>query len=335
MAVIYKTPFETNDYFVDFSKQLSSGETLVSFSVTAFNETAQSDATAEIIGPTAPSISGTQIVFWYQGGILNNLYVISVQATTSQGRGLEGDVNLIVINQAQIAEPPQQQNLQPSPVDLTTLQNVKDWLKLSVTTDDQILQACITAASLYILQKTGTGDQNGDLQQSPLASVCYFSEWYDGSGTTRLFLRNRPIVSIVGITINGFAVPLSTGFAVAGYVVDGSAKSISLRQGLLGWGGSWGLTAWQAGSYRSFGRGPRFWQGNQNINVQYNAGFNTTPFDLELAVKRIVAMNYKRRDWVGELSRSMGLGAGSMRFSSWIMDPQDEDIILAYTRTLG
>lgn len=228
----------------------------------------------------------------------------------------------------------EQDGISPSPIDLTTLQNVKDWLKLQPPTsnDDDLIQACITAVSSYILWRTGQGDQSGDLSQSPFAAVCNFNDTYDGSGTLRQFLHNRPIVNVSAVTIDGVAVPASSGPMVAGFVVDGTRKSISLRPGIGSAGFGW--TAWQAGTYRATGRWPRFNEGIQNVNIQYSAGYAQTPFDLELAAKRIVALNYQRRDWIGEMSRSMGLGAGTVRLTTWELDPQDERILDYYTRTL-
>lgn len=231
-----------------------------------------------------------------------------------------------------MAAPEEQTGLNASPIDLTTLQNVKDWVRLTSANDDELIQSCITAVSAYILWRTGQGDQSGDLSQSPLAQVCNFTDIYDGSGTYRLFLHNRPIVNVSAVVVDGFSVPASSGSAVAGFVIDGTRKSIALRPGLGS--SNFGWTNWQAGPYRAYTRWPRFTEGIQNVSVQYSAGYAQTPFDLELAAKRIVALNYKRRDWTGELSRSMGIGAGSVRLSATEIDPQDEGIILAYTRTL-
>lgn len=226
---------------------------------------------------------------------------------------------------------PQEQNLSPSPLDLTTLQNVKDWLHLNSVNDDQMIQACITAFSIYVLWRTGTGDQNGDLQQSPFTQVCSFSEWYDGAGTTRLYLRNRPIASVTLVTIDGVTIPRSTGPTVLGWVVDGRAKSIALRTG-SGSAPSLPFTAWQSGPYRAFNR-LAFNVGIQNVNVQYSAGYAQVPFDLELAAKRIVAKAYKMKDWIGEENRAMGLNAGSQRFN-WEMSKDDEYILANYSRTV-
>src|SRR6266849_2421831 len=125
-----------------------------------------------------------------------------------------------------------------SSLDLTTVDLVKSWLtgfgSAASSGDDALIQSCITAWGYEFLHRTGQGDQNGDLLQSPFTQVCNFNETYDGSGTYRLFLKNRPIVNVSALTINGINITPSGRVGVSGYVVDGTAKSIALRQGVAG-----------------------------------------------------------------------------------------------------
>ena len=97
MSAIVKTPSEVDSYFLDFVNQLSTGETISTSSVTAYDVLNARDATAQIISTSpAPSVSGTQVIFWYQGGTVNGRYIIAVKVTTSLNRALEGDVDLLV-----------------------------------------------------------------------------------------------------------------------------------------------------------------------------------------------------------------------------------------------
>lgn len=96
MAKIIKTPAMVDNYFVDFAARLGTGETLTGPSVTAFDLTAGRDVTADMIGTPAPAVSGTQVIFWYQGGVANRDYFFGVKVGTSAGRTLEEDVDVQV-----------------------------------------------------------------------------------------------------------------------------------------------------------------------------------------------------------------------------------------------
>jgi len=222
-----------------------------------------------------------------------------------------------------------------SKLDLTSIAIFKNWAGISASSinDDDVIQQCITAWGSMFLWLTGYGDQNGDLTQSPFNSICDFNETYDGKGTYRLFLNNRPIRSVTAVNINGIAVQQSSGYAVQGWVVDGTGKSISLRSSLTGWGtyGTWG---WPSGPFSALGSGLRFWRGVQNINVQYSAGYDVTPLDIQTAANVVVLQNYKRRKYQDEATRSMSGGAGSTRYQNWSIPPEVQTVVESYARTL-
>lgn len=221
----------------------------------------------------------------------------------------------------------------PNAIDLTTLANVQNWLGSTSqnSTEQQVMQDCITAASLYWLHYTGLGPQGlTNPTASPLNSVVTFSEVYDGSGSARLFLRNRPIVSVTSLTIGLIPIAASTGVNVPGYVIDGSQKSISLR-------GGFGAPApgqllrvgfWNArGHYRGFG------DDIQSVAITYTAGYAATPFDVELAVREQVATNYKRRQWIDQRSQAMAQGAGTVMYQSWELSPSVRSVLDRYRRS--
>lgn len=226
-----------------------------------------------------------------------------------------------------------------SPLDLTTLNIVKSWIPglnpSTPTADDPVIQSCITSWGYEFLKRTGQGDQNQDFEQSPFTAVCTFNETYDGMGTYRLFLRNRPIQSVIQLVINTVAIAQSTAVGAAGYVVDGSGKSIALRQGIVGWG-SPSPTYWsyQAGPFSTMSTGLKFWQGIQNVSVQYTAGYSTVPADIQECANKVVAQNYQRRSWVDEASRAMAGGGGTIRYRDWDIPIECQLIVDRYTRTL-
>ena len=51
-----------------------------------------------------------------------------------------------------------------------------------------------------------------------------------------------------------------------------------------------------------------------NINVQYQAGYTATPPDVELACCQMVAVNYRRRNWVDLKSAAMAQSAGTLSY---------------------
>lgn len=166
--------------------------------------------------------------------------------------------------------------LLPNPIDLTTLAAVKSWVKvpLNQTADDDLIQACITAAGMFWLVATGRGNADGSVPAlSPFNQPVPYNENYDGpgnldvNGNSRMFLRNSPIQSVQQLTVNTFQVQQSTAFGQPGWVIDSGGKSLLIRGG-GGGSGSFTNNFFPLGSTSAF-----FRKGGQNINVQYTAGF--------------------------------------------------------------
>jgi hypothetical protein len=299
-----------------------------------------------------------------------------------------------------------------NPIDLTTVQNVLNWLTNSSAsaTEKQVVQDCITAASAGWIAALGFGPSGGVLPtQSPLNSVMSFSDVYDGSGSDRQFLRVRPIISVSSLSVGGIAIPASSSPNSPGYVIDSSGKSISIVSGF-------GAPA--PGQLLRVGfanlRGGNNWafrQGVQNVQVQYTAGYQAqtisnelqtipstgpftiavnlqpwfsdlgvtyfsggaaltktltapnagqynlqpggqylfnsgdagkqvqisytatgVPYDIELAVRQLAALNYKRRPYRDQSSQMMANGAGSIVFRGWEMPPEVERVLNRYMR---
>ena len=227
------------------------------------------------------------------------------------------------------APSPEQSGLMPTNLDLTTVANVKDWLEIPLddTTDDNLIQACITAAGTYWLWRTGLAPQNGEYTGSPLNSQVSVTETYNGNGSPRMFLRLIPIVSVQSLVINAVPINQSTAYGIPGWVIDGDARSIWIR-----YGGGTNVTV-TFPYYPGLIAGNYFQKGIQNVTVEYTAGYATTPFDVEQASKQMVSENYKRRQWIGLRSQSMGMNAGSTTYNSWVVAPEVEAVITAYTRT--
>lgn len=227
-----------------------------------------------------------------------------------------------------VKAPPPEQSLSPSALDLTTLQNVKDYLGVTGTGDDNVIQGLITALGTAWLWWTGLGNQNRINTQSPFNSQVTYSEVYDGNGSPRMYLRNRPIISVVSLSIDGVVMQASTGYPNPGYVIDGNAKSIVL---INGGGPSSATFSFNYLPGPSCG-GWWFKKGLQNVSVQYTAGYSTTPFDVELAAKQIVATTYQRKKRRDQTSQAMAQGAGTIAFRDWSIPPEAREVINAYRR---
>jgi hypothetical protein len=144
-----------------------------------------------------------------------------------------------------------------SPLDLTTLANVKAWLSITSTNSDAILGALITAASRAIYANLG--------RASLLPRA--FVERYDGvtMPNRRLYLRNWPVLSIASLTNNGVTIPPAPAVVgsmpQSGYLLelwDGTPPGQPQPIDVYG--------SFQWGSYH-------FTRGRQNVGVTYTAGY--------------------------------------------------------------
>lgn len=170
-----------------------------------------------------------------------------------------------------------------SPMDLASLNAVKNWLNIQSNTSDDNLQACLTAASIYFLRATGRGPQNWqNVTQSPFNESVLFTETYDGISGDKLYLRNFPINSVASLSVGGVAQSASTGVTLPGYVIDGSGRALVLRVGgggaspqtfgyMARFGNGYTAGAGAQGCFRPWASGP------QSIVASYNAGFNAVP----------------------------------------------------------
>jgi gp6-like head-tail connector protein len=159
--------------------------------------------------------------------------------------------------------------------DLTTLADVKAWLQTSQSafppTDDALLSRLITAASQYI--QTWLNRQ---------IAQCDYIEVRDGTGGQRLQFARFPVYAVQSLTIDGIAIPPapSTGLT-AGYLFSPTQLAI---------------------------RGYYFTRRIQNVVITYSAGYAVTPPDIAQACIELVALRYRERTRIGEVSKSVGAG---------------------------
>lgn len=179
--------------------------------------------------------------------------------------------------------------------DLTTLADVKAWLQTGQTafpaTDDALLTRLITAASQYI--QTWLNRQ---------IALTDYLETRDGTGGHRLQFACFPVSAVLSLTIDGQAVPFAPSITAAGFSFSPTQLSV---------------------------RGYRFNRGAQNVVVAYTSGYSITPPEVAQACIEIVALRYRERTRIGELSRSLG-GAETVAYSQKDMSDAIKTLLQQY-----
>ncbi|MCL2658770.1 MAG: phage head-tail connector protein [Betaproteobacteria bacterium] len=151
--------------------------------------------------------------------------------------------------------------------DLTTLANVKGWLRLQSDADDVLLARLVTAYSAYV--------------QSWLnrrIAITAYVETRDGLGRPGMMVANAPLVSIASVVVDGFSIPPSPAVGQPGFYFD--ERTIYL----LGYG---------------------FSRGRANVRLAYMAGYASTPPEIEQAVIELVGLRYREIDRIGFSSKSL------------------------------
>ena len=162
---------------------------------------------------------------------------------------------------------------------LTTLEDTKEYLEIDGTDKDNLLQQLIGAASQFI--KTETGYEWVETT---------YKELIDGERTETLILTQKPIISVTSLVINGETIGSDNYYI---YNESGMLK----RQD---------VGIYDVGYTHSFRRGLLFPRGQQNIEVQYVAGYDDVPYDLQKAVWSMVNTQLESKNYEGLESYSIG-----------------------------
>lgn len=152
---------------------------------------------------------------------------------------------------------------------LTTLANVKQYLQIDpLDTDaDALLQRMIDAASVTIERFCDRTFVQAN-----------YTEVRDGTGRTRLTVRNIPLTAVTSLTVNDRPVPARPSTSGNGFVFDEYGVKLT---------------------------GYTFTDGYQNVVIQYTAGFAAVPDDVEMACCELVSLRYKTIDRLGVTSKSL------------------------------
>ncbi len=153
--------------------------------------------------------------------------------------------------------------------DFCTVSQVKHLLPVSktITTDDPLIQRLIEAASVSLRNEVGD-----------TVNATAYTEVRDGTGTGKLTLRHRPVISVSSVSIgppSSARVPLTV-----------NVDFVFTKYGI-----------------QSLGRG--FQTGVANIEVVYTAGYAAIPADLSGAAAKLAALRYKEAERLGQSSKTL------------------------------
>lgn len=191
-------------------------------------------------------------------------------------------------------------------IDLTTLDAVRPWVIGTDAGDaDVLLARLITAASALICNYT-------DRPSFGLQSI---TERHDGSGRDYLLLRQWPAVSVGSIVFGPTIIdtpaagrPLSDGYVLGPPPPGGGAQRLLLV-------------------------GHRLPRGRSNVEVTYTAGYAVVPADVEQACIEIVGEAFKRKERIGQLSKTLG-GQETIAFSQADMNAAVRAMLDPYRRVV-
>lgn len=189
----------------------------------------------------------------------------------------------------------------PSPIDLTTLAEVKAYLNVTGTTADVLLQSLITAVSQAMMNYCNRTFQ---LQS--------YTETRDATGNTQWVMLNYPIVSVTSVSVNGNTIPPSTGFNGGGYG---------------------GRSGYYNGVWSVMIDGYCVPRGRRNVMIAYTAGYATIPADLDQACIETVALKYKQKDRIG-ISGSEGIDGQHITYKDLAMSSSVILVLNQYKRVI-
>lgn len=160
--------------------------------------------------------------------------------------------------------------------------DVKTWLKLQNDQSQILLTSMVQFATDQIIKYLS----NPILQNT-------YNETLNGNGQKSLTLCYQPIVSVTLLTINGLTIPAAPNSQASGYMFD--KTRLFLISGYM-----YGTAGRYSPYFDVFTR--RF----QNINVQYTAGYSSTPTPIQQACIELVAYRFLDRNRIGEKTKTLG-----------------------------
>ena len=184
--------------------------------------------------------------------------------------------------------------------DLITLDYFKTFAKLdrnnSTVDTDAALAQWITGAS----------DAFVTLTNRACIAATQFTDTVSGDGSNSLFLRRTPIVSVQSISVGGLAIPAYTSGPAQGFVLDDNGFSLVMVNG-------------------SFAIGQR------NVVINYTAGYDPVPSDIQELVAEMVQMKRVKFPRIDKVSDNLPTAAGqTTSFSQRDLPPLGMEIVNRY-----
>jgi hypothetical protein len=203
--------------------------------------------------------------------------------------------------------------------DLTTLAAVKRVLKIAVSdvSSDDSLAPLITSMSARFKQET--------MRDILLAD---YVEVRDGNGTKAMEPRQYPVVAVTLAKIDEVEVPAQPAYSAGetppyGWVLIDDRVEIES-------GFPYGLP-YPDGGIAGDAQPAIFRKGNGNVTLEYSAGYATVPADIDQAVAKWVAYEYRSWDRLGQRSKALD-GGGSVSYMTEDAPPDVQAVIDRYKR---
>jgi len=158
--------------------------------------------------------------------------------------------------------------------DLCQLEDVKAWISVpdSVSANDDMLARLITATSYDFLREINRPD---------FFPAQDYTETREGDGGDSIVLRHWPLNSVEDVRINDVSLPRDPTYYID-LDLDPERR--------------WEL-------YLSSPTNPVFPDGSK-VGIDYNAGYETVPGDVEQAVIDWVAYRFRARQWIGQTEQA-------------------------------
>jgi hypothetical protein len=258
----------------------------------------------------------------------NGVYQAAIPATLDPPASYSGQPYMIVVDASvssvAVYHAEEPATVLPFPVDLTTLEAVKDELTIpqSNTTADSVLEQYITGFSQSVINETGI--QSFNIPQ-------LMNETRNGNGNYQMYVKMRPIVNVSAVIVNGVTIPAAGVWPSWGWFIADDAKSIWIRQA----GSPVGVAYYPSGgSQTRIPSSPGFSRGVGNVQLSYYAGYTNVPYDLELAARRGIATYYRRMQTLDLASKGLASGGttATTRYRDWKVPPEVECVIQHYRR---
>ena len=199
--------------------------------------------------------------------------------------------------------------------DLTTLGDVKSWLQTGQnafpTTDDALLTRLITAASQFIQTwlNRQIASQDWIETRDGLGNVL-------GPSDVRYQFAAFPVTAVSRVVVDGVLMPAIPTPAQSGSLVVGT---VAAQSGYL-------FTPTQLVI-----RGYAVPRKAGCVTLQYTAGYEVPPADLTQACIELVALRYRERSHIGEVTKAIG-GGQTVSYSQKDMSDWIKTSIQQYRR---